>query len=553
MNVVESIILALKNRNLKVIFGVPGMHNLAFFEALRKGGIKTVVPTQEMNAGFMADGYGRVSGSSGACIICPGPGITSVSSAVAEASADSSSMVVFAVDIQSGCRPGRLHGLRQKELMSLLSKKIYAIGDNDNACAIVEEAFRESQRGEPGPVFVSIPFDCLEKGAGSSKMPEEKALGMGGEIFMQVTQTLRAAHRCGIYAGRGALAASEKILCLAEMLAAPVATSVSGRGVIPENHPLSAGFLFGECGSRLARKDFERCDIILAFGCGRMSELAAGRRALRFKGKVILIDSGNDGGSSLSPWLFIESDVSKAVEKIIGLLAENRHEKSLDRVLTPGACSKTCFKELNHRTFFLTLRECLKEDAVLVTDTGNHQLWAISSYPVYKPYSFVTPSDFQAMGFGIPASIGAKLACPGREVVCVTGEGGFLMGGIEIITAVRERLPLKIFLINDGGFSLLKSFQYERYKHTHGTDCLLPELESMAKSLHAEYLMIGTAKELRSQIQKALQSKGVVIANVRLEDNGLAPYVSRLRRAEFGNMDFSEKISALGGYLRRWL
>lgn len=552
----ESIVRALKNRNLTVVFGVPGIHNLALFESLRKSGIRTVVPTQELNAGFMADGYGRVAGSPGVCITCPGPGITSISSAVAEAAADSSPLVIIAVDIRSGYREGKVHDLRQEELMRLLGKRIFTAKDNDDPGVLVEEAFKESMSGEPGPVFVSLAADSLEKKIDIQDKNEAETLEVDEDAFIQVVEVIRSGGHCGIYAGKGALGGSSQIILLAEMLKAPVATSVSGRGVIPEDHSLSAGFLLGECGNLSARKAFEHCDIILAFGCAKMSELATAGRALRFKGRIVLIDSDHTRKDYFSPWLFIRSDAPKAVEKIIGLMREHMpiNERDGKACLSGRQVKPAVFSgKLTPRIFFGALREYMREDAILVTDTGNHQLWAINSYPVYKPYSFLTPADFQALGFGIPAAIGAKLAFPEKDVVCVTGDGGFLVGGFEILTAVRESAALKVFVINDGGFSLLRFLQEERYQHAYGTDCILPDLESLARSFQVEYVTMGSIEELKIGMDSVFQSKGSVIVNVKLEKNELAPYISRMRWMKFNNLPFSEKISALSCYLRRKL
>jgi len=550
----NAVVRSLENLGVKYTFGMPGLHNLELFDSLSGSTIKNILVTNESFAAFMADGYARSTGKVGVCLTIPGPGLTNMVTGLAEAYLDSSAVVVLVTGFAKSDNVFHTHQIKQLEVVRPVVKAVIKLDDIKEIPVQLYRAFQLAQQEEPGPVVVEIDADLLKKQLEFQEnhiaKNEEERPGNNKDKIRQITEMLIHADFCGIYAGGGALSAACQIKQLAEALSMPVATTVSGRGVIPEDHELAVGFGFGPSGSKLAEDIFKKCDTILALGC-KFSETSTGSWGMDMPDNLIHIDSNQEVFNKNYPAkITLCQDVKTALEEILDLIDNVKKPKNTEliekirrdkekylndaeKIKHPGVISAA--------RFFAQLRKGLRKDTILVTDCGNHQLCAISDFAVFKPRTFITPADYQAMGFAIPAAIGAKIGCPEKKVVCVCGDGGFLISGFEILTAVRENLDLTVIVFNDGTLGFIKNLQEAFYDRSTSTDFVAPDYRSLADSLGIDYHKIESNGELTSDLKKILSKKKVALVDVKVEYEQLPRYIEGVSKTMWKRFSWKKK------------
>lgn len=273
----KAVALALKKLGVNNIWGIPGAGTLPLYDELLGAGIKTTLVTNELSAAFMADGYYRASGKPGVCIAIPGPGLTNMLTGIAEAFLDSSALVVITIDPRKGRHGFYIHDVPQLEILRPVVKKILKISSVSRINGLYE-AYHCSCMHEPGPVVVELGGGVMDQEIESPGPAGEAApspVGLTDEAVARIGKHIGEAGQVGIYAGRGCVAAGKELLGTSRLLSAPVATTISGRGVVPEDYELSAGYGFGRTGSPAAYRVFRKCDLILAVGV-KFSEMATG-------------------------------------------------------------------------------------------------------------------------------------------------------------------------------------------------------------------------------------------------------------------------------------
>ena len=560
-----SVVKCLEHAGVKTVFGMPGAHLLELIDSLIDSPIRSILTTSEQAAVFMADGYARATGTVGVCIAIPGPGLTNMITGLAESLVDSSPLVIFVVGIEKSRMAFHLHEIDQLAIVKPVVKKIITIAKGIEIPNSVANAFYCAEEGEPGPVVVEIPRRLLREETEylpCLKVFNKDACKTTHDAIVQITDLLTQARLCGIYAGKGALAASHQVIQIAKMLSAPVATTISGKGVIPEDHELSVGFGFGPSGSPVAEKIFSRCDVVLALGC-KFSEMSTGKWFMKIPPTLIHIDKNSSVFNKNYPAAFtLCDDVGHAVEQLMQSLKETKREKNLDLIKTiDKEKNKSIEKKLiksskngvHPSQFFFHLRKTVSRDTVMVTDCGNHQLWAISDWPVFAPRTFISPSDYQAMGFGVPAAIGAGIGCKDRRIVCICGDGGFLMSGFEMLTAVRENLRLAVIIFNDQALGLIKIMQKKIFGRTALVDFESPDYRSLAQAIKADYIEINSEEELRDGLQKMEVIQKTVLVNVKVEYKEWPRYVAGVAQASWEKLSLSEKLKLINNRAKRML
>jgi acetolactate synthase-1/2/3 large subunit len=428
----------------------------------------------------------------------------------------------------------------------------------------INEAFAAAGAGEPGPVVAEVPHRLFrERMTGSASVdpapagrkdpgamnPEDAA------TIQRIADIIRRAGRIGIYAGKGAAGAEKQIRELAESLCAPVATTISGKGALPEDHELSVGFGFGPTGSKVAREVFGKCEVVLALGC-KFGEMSTGKWMMEIAGTLVHVDTSAEVLNRNYPAAeALCMDARVALRAIVDELKDarrGRNEALLGRIAEARevererARAATAAGGIHPSRLLRELRDFVAAESVVVTDCGSHQLWAIQDYPVLTPGGFITPSDYQAMGFGLPAAIGACIARPGERVICLTGDGGFLMSGFELLTAVRERLPLAVVVFNDGSLGLIRDMQEKLYGRTDSVDFVAPRYREMAAALGVDYVGIEEPEELREGLQRMANATGPVLVNVRVASGQWPRFIDQMARATWWRLPISEKARTLG-------
>jgi acetolactate synthase-1/2/3 large subunit len=556
----KAVALILKKLGVNNIWGIPGARTLSLYNEIHCLGIDTTLVTNELSAAFMADGYYRVSGKPGVCIAIPGPGLTNMLTGIAEAFLDSSAMLVITVNPKKNRQSFYIHDIPQLEIVKPVVKKIVVISSISQINELFE-AYHFSCKEEPGPVVVEIGSQVMDQEIEELELVPEvfpAPMNIKKEAVTKIVQYISEARQVGIYAGRGCIGAGSELLEISKILSAPIATTISGRGVVPEDYELSTGYGFCLTGSPAAYRVFKNCDLILAIGT-KFSEMATGGWGLKFN-NMIHFDAAKDNlDKNYSSLFSVQADAKNALKELNKSLSGVKRPvnvKAIEEIkkFKTGHTSTIEKKQNNaslHPARFLQeLRRCLPRDAILSTDVGYHQLWSLSDFEVFEPGTYLTPADYQAMGFGIPAAIGAAMAKPDKNIVCICGDGGFLISGFELLTAIREKINLSVFVFNDGALGLIKGLQETLYNKNVSVNLNNPGFEQLTNSLGVKYFRISDETNLKETLGKVLANKGVNLVDCKIVYDELPRYIKGSIRNSWDQTPLSKKMSILYRYVK---
>lgn len=519
----------LERLGVEHVFGLPGTQNVGLFDVLRQSRLRTVVATSELAAGFMANGYARTSGRVGVLCAIPGPGFTWAITAVAEARHDSVPIVVLTGTPEGG-RPFALQALDQEGMIGPVAKGVLRAGVPGELATILCRAHALALDGEPGPVVVELPDRLLLAAVDSPDppiAPSPDSPALDPIQWNELVQSLQRSTRPLIMAGQGCAAAPTELRALAERLGAPVATSISGRGVIPENHALALAVEPSGPGIGALNDLARRADLILVLGW-KLSHNGSGGFQLRLPAeRLIQVDrSAGVLNANYPARLGVRADVPALLARLAPVPlsrsswspAEIEACRAAARVESgPVEPVINGVEPATPSAFFAALRLALPDDAVLALDSGLHQMLARRYFRVLAPRGFLLPTDFQSMGFGIPAAMGAAFAAPGRRVVALVGDGGFAMSGLELAVAVRERISLTVIVFVDESLGLIRLQQYREFGHEFGTRVDPLDLAAFAQAVGAAYVpLTGNAE---STLREATRGNGVTIVEVSVGDS----------------------------------
>jgi acetolactate synthase-1/2/3 large subunit len=489
--------------------------------------------------------------------------LTNALTGIAEAQLDSSPVVILVG--ASGKTVGKtfgLHQIPQKAVAGPLVKGYFEPGTPEEIPGTIMRAAELASHGEPGPTVVEIATTLL-MARGQFTIPVLPSSAPSVEIGAQLDQAaerLRQSPSVGIYAGAGAIDAREELRTVAELLQAPVATTISGRGVIPEDHALSVGYGFGRNGTAAAFQVFRKVVTLLAVGC-KYGETATGAYSTKPPRDHIHIDiNAASLGANYSTPLTIAADAKVALSGLVARLQRDGrpvNEALQDRIQkararTEATSLAASSGAINPARFLRLLRQRLDRDAIMVTDSGAHQFWALSDFPIYSPRSFLAPADYQAMGFSIPAAIAAKLAFPTRQVVSLVGDGGFLMSGLECLNAARWGAKIMVVVFRDGAWGLIKEAQRRVYRRSPFTDIATPDFEPLARGLGLECIRILRDTDLESALNRMLATPKSVLVEVNVDYADPPPYVKGAGPQMFRNLPTRLKAEVALRFVRRY-
>ena len=537
----------LEKLGIDTIFGLPGTHAIPFFEALRRSRLHTVLSTHELGATFMANGYYRSCGRMAAVTAIPGPGLTYALTGLAEARDDSAALLLITFDNSDA--PGsqfRFQVMDTERMFGSVAKAIVRADTAARVPVVAEAAFAQAIEGEPGPVILEIPSGLLTEAVSEDLLyqpirPLEPPRPSDEEID-QLLGLLADARRPLLMIGQGAAGAAGWVVELAGLLHCPVVSTASGRGVVPDDDPLFVSGNFGIAGASTLNDLIAASDLVLALGCKLSHNGTAGFRLKIPPTRFIHVDASADVlGANYPARLAVRADTQQLLAPLLRRLGREV-AVSTDWTDDELASWRAEFRQaqINKLSdlpqlkglpptpiegFLDALRAAMPDDAVVVTDSGYHQILTRSFLPIYAPRGLVHPSDFQAMGFGIPAAIGAALSQPRRPVVAIVGDGGLAMTAMELTTAVRERLPLTVIVFNDQSLSLIKRQQWQFTGADFATTLTNPDYHRLAQSFGVNY--VAASLPLEPLLRQVIFSDRVSLVEVKLQ-NQLA---ARLKRA----------------------
>ena len=518
----EWVVEALRAEGVRHVFGIPGVHNLAIYDALlRQSAIGHILARHEQGAGFMADGYARSSGEPGVVIVTTGPGATNTLTPLAESYAGSIPVLVVMSDIPAalvGRDLGALHEVvNQIDCFRPVCRWAEEILDGGAIAGDIQGAFDLFASGRPGPIALSIPVDLLSA-RGGGRIVEGRGRGRPPchvEEIDAAARLLASARRPLIISGGGAVAADAggELRRLAYRLGAPVITTVMGRGIIPETDALWQGVLPNK---RATEEAIRAADVILAVGCRFAHRSTQGLLLnLSFAPDQTLIHLDIDPsviGKIFKPRLGIVGDARDGLAHLADALGPGRSRAEWDverlRVLKTSANERYTPEVAD---FIRVLRGALADDAIVVNDQTGVNYWMEWFFPVLAPRTFLYPVGSATLGYGVPAAIGAKVANPRRQVVAVVGDGGFLYSVNELATAVKYGLGIVFLVLNDARYGAIKYLQDRIFHRSGETDLVNPDFPALARAFGAAGARVDSPAALGSALARALAEPGPTV------------------------------------------
>ena len=523
----EWVVAALDAEGVRHVFGIPGVHNLAIYDALlRQDRIAHVLARHEQGAGFMADGYARASGRPGVVVVTTGPGATNALTPLVESHAGSQPVLLVMSDVPSalvGQDMGALHEVpNQIECFRPVSRWADALRSGAEIPGAVQGAFHLFRTGRPGPVSLSIPTDLLNA-------PVEARLTAAGEgrrppcdvgLLEEAARYLARARRPLLLAGGGVIAAGapEEFRALARRLGAPVITSVMGRGAVSEADPLWLGVLPNQ---RATKGALESADVILAVACRFSHRSTKGlllNLELRPDQALIQIDlDPRTIGRMHVPALGIVGDAKDGLAGLLAALSVGPPRTEWDwTALRQARDARSPRYTPTIDGLLRALRAALPDQAIVVGDQTGLNYWMEWHFPIRAPRTFLYPIGSATLGYGVPAAIGAKVACPDRPVVAVVGDGGFLFTGAELATAAKYRLPVVFVVMNDQDYGAIQYLQTRLYGRTGEHALGGPDFLALGRAFGVETHRAADAGAFRTALDKALAHPGPTLVEVPL-------------------------------------
>lgn len=526
----EIVIQALEKLGVEYVFGIPGIHNLDIYESLMHSPIRDIPARHEQGAGFMADGYARITGKPGVAIVITGPGLTNIITAMGQAYHDSVPMLVISSQIETSALPyrsGYLHELKNSTyLVSSVAKESRRITDHAMIEEAVFEAWNLSLSGRPGPVHIEIPLDILgsRKPVRSERSPFLPVPPVPDVKEMDILLE-KTARSCSplILAGGGARGYGKAITLLAEALSAPVVQTCAGKGTVSEDHPLCIGtrIHFPNVESYV-----ENCDLVLALGT-EFSPTDFWKRSIQLGRELVSVNT--DTSASFNQRccnLGIRGDVGEVVRVLLRKKPVSKADIKL-RTDEVAALKRDC-KELvgavtgmgeelpSMLQFLNVIRDAMPEDGLLWADMTGPAYVGISEFPVSLPRSFLHPVGFGTLGMALPAAIGSKIAFPDKAVCVLAGDGGFQFTLPELAVAADLDLNIPIVLWNDCGYGEIRRNQNTRHPgQTIAVDHKCTNYAALSEVYGIKGKKITSMEELAKALGNAFNGQGPTILDVR--------------------------------------
>ncbi|MFF2211494.1 thiamine pyrophosphate-binding protein [Streptomyces antibioticus] len=499
------------------VFGLPGQHALGVFDALRRSTLRYIGLRVENNAGFAADGYGRITGEAAPLLLSTGPGALTSLAALQEAAAASAPVLAIGSQVPTaglgGGRRGYLHELPdQAASFRGVVKSVHTVRAQSQIPSAIEAAWKSALTVPHGPVWVEIPQDVLAAPTsipvvtGGDAFPDE--LPPRPELTAVAAHLLSHAARPAIIAGGGVVRsdASGKLRRLAEVLKAPVVTTPGGKGAFPWTHPLS---LQSWMEDRHTTEFLEGADVLLVVGSG-LGELSSNYHTFRPRGRIVQIEADLGKLEANHPALGIHADARLALQALLETVEEREDESAPDRVrdLLALVADRIASQELTlEQEVLASVRKALPADSPSFWDMTILAYWAWSAFDAKGPNHMHSAQGAGGLGYAFPAALGAAVADPTRPVLAVSGDGGALYSVAELATARQHGLDVTWLIVDDGGYGILREYMTDAYGEATATDLTRPDFTTLSESFGVPAVRT-TPENLEADLTKALSTPG---------------------------------------------
>ena len=557
----------LAGEGVTTVFGYPGGAILPIYDALRKFPIHHVLVRHEQGAAHMADGYARASGRVGVCMATSGPGATNLVTGIATAMLDS--IPVVAITGQVSSKVLGSDAFQEVDITGItlpITKHNFLVTKAEEIAPTVRLAFQIATSGRPGPVLIDITKDAQQAASiFDFEMSKPRAarphpmqpVGVDAKALAEAVELIKAAKKPVILAGHGIMqsSAEAEVLAFAELLQIPIASTLLGLGAIPAAHPLSLGMM-GMHGESWVNQAIQNADLLLAFGMRFDDRVTGNLTSYAPQAKKIHVE--------IDP-----SEISKNVKADVALIGDLKAvvlalrsmleaQLSSKKEAGPPAARKDdkveWLYEINRSKGTAAVRDIQnlpdnghlyaahvindiwreavaagrERETIIVTDVGQHQMWEAQYFKHEAPRSLVTSGGLGTMGFALPAAIGAKAACPEKDVWVIAGDGGFQMTAAELSTIVQEGLAINIAVINNGFLGMVRQWQEAFYEKNYSASPILsPDFVMLAKAHGIDGAMVNKRRNVTPCVTKARTSGKCFLIEFQVEkEDGVYPMIA---------------------------
>lgn len=508
----KALVAALAAHEVTQVFGIPGTHNLAIYAHLTEYRIAHFLPRHEQGAGYAADGYARATGRPGVCLTTSGPAVLNAAAAIAQAYSDSVPVLLVSPGLSlrhPGLGNGYLHEAKdQGRALDSLVAYSHRVTSVEEIPLAVAQAFTSMRTGRPRPVHLELPLDLLDETAEvqivppvlrAVAQPEAKALD-------RAAAALAGARRPGVIAGGGCTRAATELRTFAETVGAPVITTTNGKGVVPEDHPLSLGAGLQHPTVQGFAAD---CDVLVAVGTELApSDLWLG--PLHVPGTLVRIDiDGTSVVTNAVPDIAVVGEAALGLEGLLNRLKAHNHAPAQDAHSRAETWRKRIRTEAETEgRAWLPIVEAMAKSlgraGVVAGDSAMAVYYgALSNLPAYQPASFLYPTGFGTLGYGLPAAIGAKLGRPDARVVAMHGDGGVMFTIAELAGAAQAGLALPVIVVDNAGYGEIRKEMEDRGDSPLAVDLGPPDFPALARSLGCHGVFVSSGPALAEQLEKA--------------------------------------------------
>jgi acetolactate synthase-1/2/3 large subunit len=537
MRAVDAVMECLKAEGVEVVFGYPGGANLPTYDAFVDAGIKHVLVRHEQGGGHAAEGYARATGKVGVCLATSGPGATNLVTAITDAMMDSTPVVFLTGQVRTELLG--TDGFQEADTLGItmpIVKHSFMIQHPNEIPRAIHEAFHIARTGRPGPVVIDIPQDLSRaeidyEPVTDVHLPGYQPTTEGNQKqIRQAAKALASARRPVIYAGGGVVNADagDELTALVRADRFPITCTLMGLGAYPAPDPQWLGML-GMHGTRAANYAIDEADLICCIGArfddrvtGKLSEFAP-------RAKFIHIDvDPAEISKNVPAHIPIVGDAKNVLTKLVAEYRSLEPDRSrleewwqrIDawRERHPLRYDDSTDDEIKPQYMIQALYHATSGDAIVVSDVGQHQMWAAQYYDFPKPRRWINSGGLGTMGFGLPAAMGAAVGCPDQTVVCVTGDGSVQMNIQELATCAIEGIPIKVFIMNNGYLGMVRQWQelfWDR-RYSHVDMGALPDFVKLAEAYGCTGIRLASKSTLLEDMKAALAIDGPVVVDVRV-------------------------------------
>lgn len=538
LNGSQIVLEVLKEQEVDTIFGYPGGTILNIFDELYKYGdtFNHILTAHEQGASHAADGYARATGKVGVCFATSGPGSTNLVTGIATAYMDSIPVVAITCNYAtSGLGRDSFQEVDICGITMPITKHNFQVKSVEELAPTIRRAFKIAQSGRKGPVLVDIPKDITA--AECEYTPEPKQLPENHikpktKCFDRAVELLKNAKKPLIYVGGGAILSDvgEDLITFAEKIDAPVVSSLMGLGAFPYGHPLHLG-LIGMHGHFEANKAAHDCDVLIVAGARFSDRVAGNRKKFAPNAEILHIDiDAAEMDKNIVSNYHLRGDLADVIPKLTMALEQLDHSEWKTEI----AGYKHPFSQLqigdyvNPQTLIEKIDAATADDAIIVTDVGQHQLWAAQFYKFKHPHTLLTSGGLGTMGYSMGAAIGGQIGCPDKQVVMFAGDGGFHMNLSELATVASYKVPVKMFIMNNTVLGMVRQWQklFYDYRFSDTDPHRKTDFVKVAEAFGVKGMRINTNDDIDAVLKEVFEYEGPVLVDCRISpDSNVLPMI----------------------------